>query len=446
MDVKGKKVTVIGMGKSGLSAATLLSQKGAIPLLIDDQQQKPPLALPSRIQVKLGAWDERDLCEADLIVLSPGVPISKLPMALLKSSNVPVISEIELASSFISSPLIGITGTNGKSTTTTLVGQILHNWGLTTFVGGNLGLPLSEAVSSHWDFIVAELSSFQLETITHFRPRIAALLNITPDHLDRYKDLDAYQKTKWRIFENQQKEDHAVCNFDDPLTLPPSTKGEVIFFSKNKRVERGVYLRNDMIQSTIWGEEESVCHVKDLGKGAAYYIENILAATAITQLCGCSLEGIAKTLRSYQGLPHRMEFVRSVSGVQYLNDSKGTNTGALMRSLEGQNKPVILIAGGRDKATDFSPLKTTIRDKVKHLILFGEAREKMARCFSDHPSIEMIQSTNGFEALETAVTRATKTANPGETILLSPACASFDLFLNYQERGETFKKIVNGLS
>lgn len=446
MNVKGKKVTVIGMGKSGLSAATLLSQKGASIRLIDDQQQKAPLALPSKIQVKLGAWDNGDLFDADLIVLSPGVPISKLPVEKLLAAQIPVISEIELASSFISSPLIGITGTNGKSTTTTLVGQILHNWGLKTFVGGNLGLPLSEAVSSDWDFVVAELSSFQLETITHFRPRISALLNITPDHLDRYEDFTAYQKTKWRIFENQDKEDHAVCNFDDPLTLPPSTKGELVFFSKNNRVERGVYLSKGVIQSTIWGEEESVCSVAELGKGAAYHIENVLAATAITQLCGCSLEGIAKILRSYQGLPHRMEFVRSLAGIQYVNDSKGTNTGALMRSLEGQEKPVILIAGGRDKATDFSTLRTTIRNKVKHLILFGEAKEKMARCFSDHPSIEKIQSMNGFEALETAVTSATKAANPGETILLSPACASFDLFLNYQDRGETFKKIVNGLS
>ncbi len=439
------------MGRSGLSAATLLSREGAEILVVDDVQKKPPASLPAGIRFKTGNWTENDLTRADLVVLSPGFPVSKLPAAL-KKNRVPVISEIELAASLITAPVIGITGTNGKSTTTTLVGQVLHHWGLNVFVGGNLGLPLCEAVASNWDFVVAELSSFQLETITQFRPRIAALLNITPDHLDRYVDLAAYQRAKWRIFENQLPQDHAVLNLDDPLTTPPSIQADTIYFSKSPGVlaargfpGRGVYLEDGVIKTTIWGEPETVCRLDQVHRAVACHVENILAATAITQLCGCSLEGIAQTLRTFTGLPHRMEFVRSLAGVHYLNDSKGTNTGALMRSLEGLNNPVILIAGGRDKAADFSPLRSLIQDKVKHLILIGEAKEKMAACFSGHAAIELLDEDNGMEAMQEAVLRAATVAKEGDTVLLSPGCASFDQFRDYQDRGEVFKKMVNAL-
>lgn len=444
--LKGKKVCVAGMGKSGLSAAMLLVREGAEVLMIDDQPVTPPASLPSQIQFKPGNWSENDLMASDLIVLSPGFPLSKLPLSPLKAAGIPVIGEIELASSLMKTPIIGITGTNGKSTTTSLIGQILQHWGLNVFVGGNLGLPLSEAVGTAWDFAVVELSSFQLETIIHFRPRIAALLNVTPDHLDRYADFTAYQHTKWRIFENQAPEDHAVYNLDDPLTLPPAVNSAQIGFSKNKRPDRGVFLKDGAIQTTVWGgEAENVLKLDTLQTEPMVHIENLLAATAITQLCGCPIEGIAQGLRSFKGLPHRMEFVRMVDGVRYLNDSKGTNTGALMRSLEGLRAPVILIAGGRDKAADFSPLRGLVQSKVKGLILIGEAKEKMAACFSAHPAVETVDHTDGAKAMRKAVQHAEAVAKPGDTVLLSPGCASFDMFENYEARGEQFKHTVSSL-
>lgn len=445
LNTKGKKVTVLGMGKSGLSAAALLAREGAQVLLLDENGLKPPLALPGGIQLKLDGWTESDLMDAAFIVLSPGVPLSKLPTEALKKASIPIISEIELAASRITAPIIAITGTNGKSTTTTLVGKILQHWGLHVFVGGNLGLPLSEAVSSHWDFVVAELSSFQLETIQHFRPRIAALLNLTPDHLNRYPDFEAYKKTKWRIFENQLTEDHAILNYDDPLTHSPDYGGDAVYFSKHHTLDRGVYLQEGTIKSTLWGEAETICHLKDLQSGAAHHIENALAACAITQLCGCSNEGIAQTLRTFKGLPHRMELIRKHAGVRYVNDSKGTNVGALMQSLKGMATPVILIAGGRDKAADFTTLRQVVKSKVKHLILIGEARNLMAECFSDHPALEKIDSSNGVKAMEIAVSHAAAIAKAGETVLLSPGCASFDMFQDYQTRGDVFKKLVEAL-
>jgi len=444
-NAKDKKVTVVGMGLSGLSAAKLLAREGAQVLIVDENTFKPTEPLPDGIQLKRGGWTENDLTDAAFIVLSPGVPRSKLPTEALQKAEIPVMSEIELAASRITAPIIAITGTNGKSTTTTLVGQILQDWGLNVFVGGNLGLPLSEAAGSDWDFVVAELSSFQLESIQHFRPRIAALLNITPDHLDRYADFGAYQAAKWRIFENQGAEDHAILNHDDPLTVPPTYIGDAVYFSKSHALDRGVFLQDRAIKSTVWGEAETVCRVEDIKGGAAHHIENALAACAITQLCGCASEGIAQTLRTFKGLPHRMEFVRTHAGVHYVNDSKGTNVGALMQSLASMQKPVILIAGGRDKAADFTTLRQVIQDKVRRLILIGEARHKMAACFSEHPALEKIDSSDGMKAMEMAVSRAAAISKSGETVLLSPGCASFDMFQDYQARGDAFKKIVEAL-
>ncbi|VAX26172.1 UDP-N-acetylmuramoylalanine--D-glutamate ligase [hydrothermal vent metagenome] len=443
--IKGKKVTVVGMGKSGLSAAALLAKEGAEVLIVDDNALKAPLPLASGIQFKHGGWNEADLMDAEFVVLSPGVPRSKLPIEVLEKAGIPLISEIELAASRISAPIIAITGTNGKSTTTTLVGQILKNWGLNVFVGGNLGLPLSEAVNTDWDFVVAELSSFQLESMQAFRPRIAALLNITPDHLNRYDSFQNYQETKWRIFENQHPDDHAIFNRDDPLTLPPTYSADAVYFSKNHALDRGVYLQDGIIKSTIWGDAEDICRLEDIKGGAGHHIENALAACAITQLCGCANKGITQSLRTFKGLPHRMEFIRTHAGVHYVNDSKGTNVGALKQSLESMPKAVILIAGGRDKAADFSTLQKVIQKKVKHLFLIGEARHKMAACFSDHPALETIDSSDGMKAMEIALSRAAATARSGETVLLSPGCASFDMFQSYEARGNGFKTLVEAL-
>ncbi|TAK10366.1 MAG: UDP-N-acetylmuramoyl-L-alanine--D-glutamate ligase [Candidatus Manganitrophaceae bacterium] len=451
--LKGKRVAVVGMGASGVAAASLLVREGAQVLVTDDRPKEIPSALsdlsqeaPGKgtLRFQLGGRREEDLLSSDLIVLSPGVPLKTLPVEKLQARRIPIIGEIELASTFLAAltaPIIAITGTNGKSTTTTLVGEILKGWGWKVFVGGNLGTPLSEAISGRWDFIVAELSSFQLETIRTFRPRIAALLNVTPDHLDRYPDFQSYQEAKWRLFENQGEGDYAVVNQDDPATMPPALKGSAVSFSRLAIPKRGVYLhwREGEIVSNLWGEPETIIRVETLKIKGSHNLENAMAAIAVTLLCGCSAEGIRQTLVNFKGLPHRMEFVREVRGIKYVNDSKGTNVGAVIKSLEGLTVPVVLIAGGKDKESDFTPLKELIHKKVKRLILLGEAQEKIARCFSDHPAVERVGS------MEQAVERAAAAAEAGEIVLLSPGCASFDMFRDYRHRGEVFKQAVEGL-
>ncbi|MFQ5781169.1 MAG: UDP-N-acetylmuramoyl-L-alanine--D-glutamate ligase, partial [Nitrospiria bacterium] len=437
---------IAGMGRSGIAAAALLAGEGADVLVVDDLQREIPPSFQngsgplSSVRFCLGGWREEDLFSVELIVLSPGVPVTRLPMKKLEALRIPVIGEIELAAGFLTAPMIAITGTNGKSTTTALVGEILNDWGWKVFVGGNFGIPLSEGVGSSWDFIVVEMSSFQLETIKAFRPRIAALLNITPDHLDRYPDLQSYQETKWRIFENQSGGDHAVINLDDPLVVPPSLRGSTIHFSRVRPPRRGVYLREGEIISNIWGEPNPIVRLDALQVKGPQSVENVMAAAAITLLCGCSVEGIGETATRFKGLPHRMEFAGEVHGVKYINDSKGTNIGAMVRSLEGLAAPVILIAGGKDKESDFTPLREIVKKKVKRLILLGEAQEKMACCFSNHPAVEYVDS------MEEAVEKAARCAVPEDTVLLSPGCASFDMFEDYADRGDAFKHAVAGLS
>ncbi|MFQ5579280.1 MAG: UDP-N-acetylmuramoyl-L-alanine--D-glutamate ligase [Nitrospiria bacterium] len=441
-----KRVAVVGMGKSGLAAASLLAGKGADVLVVDDiRQEIPPLfdrgsTLFPSVRFHLGDWRVEDLFWAELIVLSPGFPVTKLPMERLQTLRIPVIGELELAAGLVAAPMIAITGTNGKSTTTALIGEILKEWGWKVFIGGNFGIPLSEAVGPDWDFIVVEVSSFQLETVKSFHPRIAALLNITPDHLDRYADMRSYQETKWRIFENQSGGDHAVMNLDDPSMLPPSPGGSTIHFSRNYRPRRGVYLQEGEIISNIWGEPETILRTRNLLVKGPQHLDNVMAASAMALLCGCSVEGVRQALCRFRGLPHRMELAGEISGVTYIDDSKGTNVGAMARSIESQVAPVVLIAGGRDKESDFTPLQGIVQEKVKRLILLGEAREKLARCFSHHPAVECVDS------MKEAVERAASCAKPGDVVLLSPGCTSFDMFGDYAHRGDVFKQAVAELS
>jgi len=437
---KNKKVTVVGAGKSGCSAARLLAREGKKALLFDEREMERPSSLPPSVRFQSGGWDEADLLSADLVVVSPGVPLARLPLAQLKKKGISVISEIELAASRLSAPILAITGTNGKSTTTSLLGEILKAAGWRVFVGGNLGTPLSEATSEKWDFIVVELSSFQLEGIQHFRPGIAALLNLSPDHLDRYPDALAYRSAKWRVFENQKKKDKSLLNWDDPDSHPPEISGERLYFSRNQALKRGVYLEDKAVISSLFGDPEEICTLSSMEMKRHFPLENLLAASAMALLCGCSAEGIAKALKAFKGLPHRMEFIRETHGVRYINDSKGTNVGAVKKSLEGLNQPVILIAGGRDKGSDFSALRAIVDKKVKQLILIGEAKDKMGRAFSGQVPLEKSDS------LEAALRRAVALAKEGDVVLLSPGCASFDMFRNYQERGDAFKKAVGGLS
>ncbi|MGB3940446.1 MAG: UDP-N-acetylmuramoyl-L-alanine--D-glutamate ligase [Candidatus Manganitrophaceae bacterium] len=455
MSFRGKKVAVVGLGASGVSAASLLLQEGADVLAIDDRQKEIPTSLSNlqggekggSIQFHLGGRREEEFFAAELIILSPGVPLKTLPLEKLAARRIPILGEIELASLFLTAPIIALTGTNGKSTTTTLVGEILKGKGWKVFVGGNLGTPLSAAVGGKWDFIVAEVSSFQLETIQTFRPRIAALLNITPDHLDRYPDFRAYREAKWRIFENQAEGDFAVVNEDDSEATPPFVRGEMISFSRRMIPRRGVYLHEGEIVSNLWGEPTPIIRLEALPIKGVHNVENAMAATAITLLCGCSAKEVREALTCFKGLPHRMESIREVRGVKFINDSKGTNVGAVIKSLEGLTAPVILIAGGKDKEGDFAPLRELVMKKVKRLILLGEAREKLAAAFSGHPAVDLVDSPldSGVDAMEQAVERAAVSAQPGDVVLLSPGCASFDHFRDYRHRGEVFRKAVERL-
>lgn len=444
-NLKNKKVLVVGLGKSGIAASRLLLREGAIVTATDSRLFD---ALPSDarelvnqgVKIEAGIHNNETFLSSDLIVLSPGVPAGIPQITEAKSNGVKIIGELELASQFLNSPLIAVTGSNGKSTTTTLIGEIIKANGDSVFVGGNLGTPLSEYVLSgnKYSCIVAELSSFQLETIERFRPYISVLLNISPDHLDRYHNMKEYEDAKFRIFENQDSNDFSIINGDEPWSrgFDKRTKGKVIAFSRKRKVENGIYADNGRVISSIENHASVICEVSGIAIKGVHNLENAMAAVAAALLFGCRPEIIAHTLKEFKGLEHRLEFVRELNGVKYFNDSKGTNVGAVMKSLEGFNEPVLLIAGGRDKGSDFTPLRPLIKDKVKKLILIGEAREKIKA------ALEQAADTVYADSLEDAVDIARRSSEKRDVVLLSPACASFDMFKNFEDRGRQFKEIV----
>lgn len=448
MDIQGKKVLVIGMGKSGVAAAQLLKREGA-EVTVSDVRSRKALGRKvyelehAQIVVETGRQRQESSRESDLVVISPGVPVTHPAVegALLK--GIPVIGEMELGYSFLSAPVIGITGSNGKSTTTTLIGDILEAAGLKVFVGGNLGTPLCQFVLSRdrVDWVVVEVSSFQLETIRTFRPRVAVLLNITPDHLDRYPSLSEYAEAKMRIFEYQTGEDFAVLHAEDPWTPMVLEKYQAVpkFFSRESRPQGGVSIREGWIVASLSGRDQKICEVSKIGIQGVHNLENAMASVATALLCGCDGDRIGETLQKFAGLEHRLEFVRDLQGVRYINDSKGTNVGAVARSLESFQNPVILIAGGKDKGGDFATLRDVVRTHVKQLVLIGEARPKMKSQLGDVTDVLEARS------LKEAVTMAYHHSRRGDVVLLSPACASFDMFKNFEERGDQYKKLVWGL-
>jgi UDP-N-acetylmuramoylalanine--D-glutamate ligase len=440
----GKRVLVVGLGRSGVAAARLLQAKGAHVTVTDRKDQdalKEHVAALSPLPVffQLGGHQTDSLLSTDLVVISPGVPPDEPFVQAAETRGIPVIGEIELAADFISSPILAITGTNGKSTTTTLVGEILKTAGKNVFVGGNLGRPLSEAAGSDWDFVVAEVSSFQLERVKAFRPKIGVYLNLTPDHLDRHGSMKTYAMLKARLFENQNPEDFAVLNADDPevYKVGNAVRSKAVWFSRVRAVD-GVYVDEPDIVSTI-GNKRSVLKRNDLRLKGVHNLENVLSAVAVAQLAGCDDSAISKALKQFSGLEHRLEWVREKDGVTYINDSKGTNVGAAIRSLESFSKPIIWIAGGREKGSDFSVLRGVVRSRAKEVILYGEARNKMRAALNGVTRIVEV------EKLSDAITFAVSVAVPGDVVLLSPACASFDQFRNFEERGKFFKEAVKNL-
>jgi len=448
MELKGKKVLVVGLARTGVATALFLYGQGA-KVKISEAKSAAELAeniralTPLPVEYEFNGHTESFFLEAELIVVSPGVPLDIRPLIQARAKGIPVISEIELAFWFLRRPLMAITGTNGKTTTTTLIGQMLKAQRQEGVVGGNIGDPLVEFISGpqEEEWVVAEISSFQLEGIVNFRPHLAVLLNITEDHLDRYPNFPEYIQAKGKIFQNQKKEDYAVLNADESLTFQfaHQIESQVVLFSSQRAVPWGCFLTPEAIyyQGKDGGKEKF--GLERLQIRGAHNLENIMAAVAVGKICGCPSAILQKVIEEFPGLEHRLEWVRDIDGVSFFNDSKGTNVGSVVKSLMSFRQPVWLIAGGRDKGGDYGPLKKIISDRVKGMALIGEARQRM---FDD---LGRLTETVLCNSLEEAVGWAKAKASPGEVVLLSPACSSFDMFANYQERGKRFKSIVQDL-
>jgi UDP-N-acetylmuramoylalanine--D-glutamate ligase len=445
LDVRGKRVTVVGLARSGFAACKALLERGAAVTATDraaaETLQVDLGWLAARgARVETGAHSRSHFLETDLIVVSPGVPTDLPLLRAAQARGVPVWGEVELAWRLTPARFLGITGTNGKSTTTSLVGAMLQAGGLPCVVAGNIGLALCEVVTrlSAADWVVAELSSFQLETIVAFRPRVAVLLNLAPDHLDRYPGVESYYAAKARIFLNQTAEDVAVLNADDPLALEHarSAQSYPLLFSRTRLLGDGAFLRHGRLVVRRSGTLEPVCEVDRIRIQGVHNVENSLAAAAAAAAAGVPSAALARALQDFPGLPHRLELIAEIRGVRYVNDSKGTNVGAVQKSLESYGRGVVLIAGGKDKGGDFRPLRPLVAGRVKRLLLIGQARATMREQLAGACPTEELPS------LAAAVARAADIAGAGDTVLLSPACASFDMFRDFEDRGEAFRRAV----
>lgn len=439
---EGSQVLVVGLGSSGISAANLLAEMGCAVEVSEKARREDSMVdmslLDPSIRVHWGGHPPELFEKFPLIVISPGVPYDLQALTVAAKRGAWVLGEMELAFRLTTAPWVAVTGSNGKSTTVTLVDLMAKMEGLNAPTGGNLGTPVTRFVDrdDNPDFIVAEVSSFQLETVDTFRPTIAAMLNISPDHLDRHADLDEYVSAKLRIFSRMDSDDWAVLNDDDEwvsrVTADLSIKS--FPFSRKHGLPEGAFLKEGWIILREGGEEFPVAAVNSLALRGTHNLENALAATAVACRMGIGRGAMARALQSFSGLEHRMELLGYFRGVPVYNDSKGTNVGATLRSLEGLGSDVILILGGKDKGTSYDPLKEIIQKKVSHLILLGEAAKRMEEAFNGATRTVIVKDVD--EAVRLAVQRA----RPGSEILFSPACSSFDMFSGYEERGRVFKK------
>jgi len=441
LDFKNKRIVVIGAGLSGLALVRFLVERGATVALSDLRTREQLEGLDSLqelpVRLDLGGHTLELFDQADLIAVSPGVPLDCEPLLRAASCGIPLLGEIEIAAQEISAPIIGVTGTNGKSTTTSLIGEILQAWEKNIFVGGNLGTPLINGCSAEIDGAVVELSSFQLETIDQFHPTIGLLLNLSSDHLDRYPDLQSYYQAKLRLFRNMTAADFTVLNADDDevCRLTADVRATKVWFSgRGQKVEGMVRLGDKLVWN--WQGANVQLPLSELQISGEHNIENAMAAMIPPLLQGCPAELAWKAICSFSGLKHRMQLVRKLDGVSWYNDSKGTNVGSVLKSLVGLPDGVTLIAGGKDKGSDYRLLRPLLAEKVKHLLLIGEAAEKMATELSGSCEIELVAE------LESAVHKAYEVTDPGGTVLLSPACSSFDMFRNYRVRGDEFERLV----
>ncbi len=451
MDLQGKRVLIVGLGKSGVAAAHFLLERRARVTVSDAKPESQfskeiPELLDRGITVETGGHGERTFRGQDLIVVSPGVPYDVPPLVQARNQGVPVIGEVELAARFLQGKIIAITGSNGKTTTTALTGEIFEHAGLEVQVGGNIGTPVISMVaqSTQETYNVLEVSSFQLETIESFHPQIAVILNITPDHLDRHGTLEGYTAAKARIFENQTEKDFAVLNADDPIcrSLGAKTKAQVIWFSRKPeaKIENGAFVRGGKIFWRQAEREQEIMPVSEIPLKGNHNLENVLAAVSAAVLAGSAPEKIREAVAQFKAVEHRLEFVASVNGVEYFNDSKATNVDATIKALESFPANIHIILGGKDKGSDYTVLKQLLRERARRVYTIGAAAEKIESHIAGSAPLERAGT------LEAAVRRAAELAEPGDVVLLAPACASFDQFENYEHRGRVFKQTVQAMA
>lgn len=456
MEIEGKKVLVFGSGISGEAASRLLLQKGAEVVLYDGNDSLDADKILGEItweegqkaRVVLGRLSEQQEDEMldglSLVVMSPGVPTDLPVVEKMRAKGIPVWGEIELAYVFGKGQVLAITGTNGKTTTTALLGEIMKNCKESVFVVGNIGTPYTEVAlrTEEESVVVAEVSSFQLETIHTFRPKVSAILNITPDHLNRHHTMEAYIGAKEDIARNQTEEDFCVLNYEDDVlrAFGEKTGAEVLYFSSAHKLEKGVYLDGTKIICDIDRPIE-ICDVSELKILGTHNHENVMAAVAMAYAFGVPVEIIRSTLREFQGVEHRIEFVAEKNGVAYYNDSKGTNPDAAIKGIRAMNRPTVLIGGGYDKDSDYDEWIEAFDGKVKKLVLLGATREKIAETAKRHGFRDIVLA----DSFEEAFAQCVEAAQPGDAVLLSPACASWGMFKNYEERGDKFKELVNRL-
>jgi len=452
MDFKGKKILVVGIARSGVAAIKVLARRGAI-ITATDRKNREQLGdilkdlQELKIEVFAGSYPLVNSQSFDMLIASPGVPLDIEPLAAAREEGIPVISELELAYLLKSEELklYAISGTNGKTTTVSLLQAILANDGQMALSGGNIGIPLSTLVDSmSAGVIVVEASSFQLETTYSFRPHISALLNITPDHLDRHKTMEGYINAKAKIFANQTGDDYAVLNKEDEeiRKLAKKCPARVVYFSTEHVLEEGAFVKDNYICMVLDGRIQVICPVNEVLLRGKHNLENILCSVAVAVIAGVKTESIAKTLKTFSGVRHRLEEAGIVDGVLYINDSKATNPESAIKALESFKEPIILIAGGRSKGSSYAFFAQLIKEKVKELVLLGEAREEIKKAVMDQGFMN-IHEVDDFSA---AVFKARQLASKGDVVLLSPACASWDMFESYEQRGDLFCQLVRNMT
>jgi UDP-N-acetylmuramoylalanine--D-glutamate ligase len=449
MELKNKRVLVVGLGKSGLAAARFLKERGAKVTVSDARPAtliaELPTLLDEGFMVEAGSHGLLTFRRQDLIVVSPGVPSTVPELMQVRAMGMRVIGELELGAEYLQGDVVAITGSNGKTTTTTLVGEILKASGRSTLVGGNIGRPVTEMVaeSSAETWSVLEVSSFQLETVESFKPRIAVVLNITPDHLDRHGTFEKYVAAKARVTEFQTAEDYLVLNAEDVKAqgVAAKTKAQIYWFSAKRQIKQGAFVHGETIFFTAkeGGKPEPVMPVAEIPLAGAHNVENVTAAVCVAKLAGVENAVIRAAVAAFTAVEHRLEFVRELDGVRYYNDSKATNVDATVKAVEAFAGGVHLILGGKDKDSDYTVMAGLLRERVKTVITIGSAAEKIERELAGVTKIERAGT------MQAAVPLAKSLASAGDTVLLAPACASFDQFKNYEERGRVFKDLVAGL-